>query len=243
MKDIALKQLICLLLFAGLLCGTASAAVCGERIDSDGDMCRECALGNFAADAIRSYTGSDIALFASGDLGITLPAGDITPERIADSFPADREVVVAEMTADEIRLLLEDSLAHIVLTEEEIIDTQASAYEGFFCISGFEYTCDASAPVGQRVYDLPLEGTYTVAVSSEYASGEYACTVREAVLAWCEDMETVFPPADNDRINVIGAGENRIIGDIIPPYFVLILTVVVFAFSGARYRRRLNTER
>lgn len=244
MKDIALKQLICLLLFAGLLCGTASAAVCGERIDSDGDMCRECALGNFAADAIRSYTGSDIALFPSGDLGITLPAGDITPERIADSFPVDREIVVAEMTADEIRLLLENSLSHIVLTEEEIIDTQASAYEGFFCISGFEYTCDASAPVGQRVYALPLKGdVLTLAISSEYADGESVCTIREAVSAWCDSAETVSPPLDNDRILVIGAGENRIIGDIIPPYFVLVLTVVVFAFSGARYRRRLNTER
>ena len=240
----SLKQLICLLAAVFLLSGSALAAVCDMRIDSDGDMCRECALGNFGADAIRAYTGADIALFASGDLGITLPAGDVTPERINDSFPYDREIVVTEVTAEELRLLLEESLSHIVLTEAEVIDPVASAYEGYFCISGFEYTCDASAPVGQRVYVLPLKDeTLTLAISSEYASGDKVCTIREAVTAYCGQLETVAPPADNDRILVIGAGENRIIGGMIPPYFVILLTLVIIIFSGAKYRRRLNTER
>ena len=244
MKDYVLKLILCLMLTASLLCGGAFAAVCTDRIDSDGDMCRECALGNFAADAIRDFTSADIALFASGDLGITLPAGDITAERIAYSFPYDRDIIITEITAEELRLLLEESLSNIKLTDAEIIDTEASAYEGYFCISGFEYTCDASAPVGQRVYSLPLKGDIlTLAISSEYADGETVCTIREAVTAWCDSRVTVNPPEDNDRILVIGAGENRIIGDVIPPYFVLVLTVVVFAFSGARYRRRLNTER
>lgn len=239
-----LKQLICLLAAAFLLSGSALAAVCDMRIDSDGDMCRECALGNFGADAIRAYTGADIALFASGDLGITLPAGEVTPERIKDSFPHNREIVITEVTAHELRLLLEESLSHIVLTEAEVIDPVASAYEGYFCISGFEYTCDASAPVGQRVYVLPLKDeTLTLAISSEYASGDKVCTIREAVSAYCSQLETVAPPMDNDRILVIGAGENRIIGGMIPPYFVILLTLVVIIFSGARYRRRLNTER
>lgn len=244
MKKYLLKWILCLALLPYLLSGSVFAAVCDDRIDSDGDMCRECALGNFAADAIRVYTGADIALFASGDLGITLPAGDITGERIADSFPYDREIIITEITAEELRLLLEESLSNITLTDAEIIDTEASAYEGYFCISGFEYTCDASAPVGQRVYTLPLKGeNLTLAVSGEYAEGDAVCTIREAVTAYCIQLESVTPPSDNDRILVIGAGENRIIGDIIPPYFVLVLTVVVFAFSGARYRRRLNTER
>ena len=239
----SLKQLICLLAAVFLLSGSALAAVCDMRIDSDGDMCRECALGNFGADAIRAYTGADIALFASGDLGITLPAGDVTPERIADSFPADKTIVVLEVTADELRQMLEESLSHITLGPDETIDVSASAWEGFFCVSGFTYSYDASAPVGQRVYDLPLEGTCTLAISEEYGEGREAGTIREAVSAWCDGRYTVSPPEDGDRITVLGAWENRIVGGIIPPYFVILLTVIVILFSGARYRRRLNTER
>ena len=243
MKQHFLKQLLCLLVALSCLGGSALAAVCNMRIDSDGDMCRECALGNFGADALRAYTGADIALFASGDLGITLPAGTITPDTIADSFPRDRTIVIAEVTADELRLMLEESLGHITLGGDESIDVAASAYEGFFCISGFTYSYDASAPIGQRVYDLPLDGVYTLAVSADYAEGAEAGTIREAVTAYCDSLDTVTPPADGDRITVLGAWENRIIGNVIPPYFVLLLTVVVLIFSGARYRRRLNTER
>lgn len=238
-----LKQLICLFAAALLLSGSALAAVCDMRIDSDGDMCRECPLGNFGADAIRAYTGADIALFASGDLGITLPAGEVTPERIADSFPADKPIVVMEVTAEQLRQMLEESLSHITLGPDESMDISASAWEGFFCVSGFTYSYDASAPVGQRVYDLPLEGTYTLAISGEYGDGREAGTIREAVSAWCSERDTVAPPEDNDRITVLGAWEDRIVGGMIPPYFVILLTLVVIIFSGARYRRRLNTER
>lgn len=238
-----MKQLLCVLVALSCLGGSALAAVCGERIDSDGDMCRECALGNFGADALRAYTGADIALFASGDLGITLPAGTITPDTIADSFPEDKTIVITEVTADELCLILEESLAHISLGKDESIDTTASAYKGFFCISGFTYSYDASAPVGERVYDLPLDGIYTLAVSIDYADGADAGTIREAIAAYCDSLDTVTPPADGNRITVLGAWENRIIGDVIPPYFVLLLMIVVLMFSGARYRRRLNTER
>lgn len=243
MKRFILKQILCLLLLAIPLSGSALAAVCTDRIDSDGDMCRECSLGNFAADAIRAYTGADIALFASGDLGITLPAGEVTPDRIQDSFPKPVDIVLTEVTADEVRALLEEGLSHITLDETETIDTAASAWDGFFCVSGFSFSYDASAPVGQRVYDFPLEGNYLLAVSSVYCAGTPAGTVQDAVSTFCSEVDTVSPPEDNDRIQVLGAGEDRIVGGLIPPYFILILTVVVFLFSGAKYRRRLNTER
>ena len=69
----------------------------------------------------------------------------------------------------------------------------------FFCVSGFTYSYDASAPVGQRVYVLPLKGeSLTLAISSEYASGDKVC---------------------------------------------IIVAAVAIIFGGARYRRRLNTER
>lgn len=242
-RIVFLKPITCFLAAVLLLSGRALAAVCSDRIDSDGFMCRECALGNFGADAIRAYTGADIALFASGDLGITLPAGDVTPERIADSFPSDSPLVVTEVTAEELRQILEDSLSHITLGPDERIDADASAWEGFFCVSGFTYSYDASAPAGERICKFLPDGVYTLAISGEYGTGREAGTIREAVTAWCESCGTVSPPEDNDRITVLGAWEDRIIGDVIPPYFVIVLTLVVILFSGGRYRRRLNTER
>ncbi len=224
-----------------------AAAVCVSRVDSDGDMCRECALGNFGADALRWYFGADLALFASGDLGITLAAGDINEQSIADSFPADKSIVVVELDTAALRALLEESLSHITLGADEAIDAEASAYEGFFCVSGFTYSYDASAPVGSRVYELPLEeGVYTLAVSAEYApeaqSAQPAGSIREAVTAYCESLGSVTPP-EGERIRVLGAWENVLVGGKIPEGFVILVAAVAIIFGGARYRRRLNTER
>lgn len=238
-----MKRFVCLILALLALSVPALALSCTERIDSDGNMCRECALGNFGADALRWYTGADIALFASGDLGITLAAGEITEQSLSDSFPQDKPIVVTEVTAEELRALLEESLSHITLGPDEAIDEAASAYEGFFCVAGFTYSYDASAPVGQRVYVLPLKGeTLTLAISSEYASGDKVCTIREAVTAYCEDRGSVAPP-EGDRIRVLGAWENQIVGGFFPKEFIIIVAAVAIIFGGARYRRRLNTER
>lgn len=235
--------MLCFLLALLALSAPALALSCTDRIDSDGNMCRECALGNFGADALRWYTGADIALFAAGDLGITLAAGEVTEQNLSDSFPHDKPIVVTEVTAEELRALLEESLSHITLGPDEAIDEIASAYEGFFCVSGFTYSYDASAPVGQRVYVLPLKGeTLTLAISSEYASGDKVCTIREAVTAYCEDLGSLAPP-EGERIRVLGAWENQIVGGYFPKEFILFLAVVIIIFSGARYRRRLNTER
>lgn len=237
-----MKRFVSLILALLALSVPALALSCTERIDSDGDLCRECALGNFGADAIRWYTGADIALFASGDLGITLAAGEVTAQSLSDSFPYDKPIVVTEVSAEELRTLLEESLAHITLGPDEAIDEAASAYEGFFCVSGFTYSYDASAPVGSRVYDFPLEGRYTLAISADYASGESAGSLREAVTAYCEDRGSVAPP-EGDRIRVLGAWENQIVGGFFPKEFIIIVAAVAIIFGGARYRRRLNTER
>lgn len=241
------RQLFCFILALLVLSGSALAAVCGSRIDSDGDRCRECALGNFGADALRFFTGADLALFASGDLGITLPAGEITEQRLAESFPYDKAIVLMDVRREELAALLEESLSRITLGADERIDTAASAYDGFFCVSGFGFSWDASAPVGQRLYDLPLEDrTYTLALPAEYAPDtadlRSAGTIREAVSAYCESLGEVTAPAA-DRTTVLGAWENQLVGGYIPRGFVLIVAVVAMIFGGARYRRRLNTER
>lgn len=240
----AMKKLICILILALLLTGAASAATCGEVITTDGGLCRESALGNLAADAMRAYTGADAALFPVGDMGINLLPGEITEQAIADSFPNDRAIVLVTLPEAEFRALLEQGLSKITLAETETIDEAASANPDFFCISGFTLEYDASAPVGSRLYTLEVTDPITVALPAGYLDGEEVGTVREAVQAYCEAQGTVTAPAC-DRIKALGAYENTIIGGLIPKSLVIVAVVIVFLFSGQKYRRvaRERTER
>lgn len=201
------------------------AAEVGMVVASDGALCRECELGDLGADALRRYTGADIALFALGDLGIGLQPG-----------PADETAL---------RALLEQSVAQITLDENERIDEMASANADFFCVSGFSFAYDASAPEGARIYELTLEdGTVTAALPARYTGGESVCTVREAVTAYLDELGTVQPP-EGGRIRVLGANDNPIIGGVFPKSFVLVIAVVAVAFGGMRYRKQMRerTER
>ena len=162
---------------------------------------------------------------------------------MADSFPTDTQYVLAELTEQELRDILEDSLSHIVLGSDETLDEAASAWEGFLCISGFSYSYDASAPVGSRVYALGVDsGALRAAVPASCSGGVAVGTLREAASAYCLELETVVPP-DTGRIRVLGANLNHIVGNYIPKGFVILIAAVAIIFSGARYRRRLNTER
>lgn len=221
------------------------AAEVGMVVASDGMLCGECELGDLGADALRVYTGADIALFASGDLGIGLQPGTVDEGKIAQSFPNDEPVVVVELDEAALRALLEQSVAAIVLDENERIDQTASASADFFCVSGFTFAYDASAPVGERIYELNLErNTVTAALPARYAAGETVCTVREAVAAYLDGPETIQPP-EGGRIRVLGANDNPIIGGVFPKGFVLVVAAVAVAFGGMRYRKQMRerTER
>ena len=237
-----MKRLVTILLLALLLAMPAYAAVCEETIPSDGNLCRECALGNFAADALRMYTGADIALFPLGELGISFLPGEITEKTIEDSFPNDIEIVTASMTGEELSALLEQSVSHITLSSEESIDEAASAYGGFFCVSGMVFSYDASAPAGTRLYDFGITGSVTVAAPAGYLDGVPNGTIREAVRSWCNHLGSVSPSKET-RIRILGARENVIIGGLIPKGFVIVIAVVALIFGGARYRKRMRTER
>lgn len=237
-----MKRILIFILLLMLLRVPAMAAQCGEVVPSDGNGCRECALGDLGADAIRAETGADIALLPAGELGISLLPGPVTDGSLADSFPRDGEIVTTELTPEALRALLEESVSRIVLTREETIDETASAWEGFLCVSGFRFSYDASAPAGERVYELSVDGPVTAAAPAELLSGTAAGTLRSAVAAYCEAEGTVTPP-DTDRIFVRGAGENAIVGRRIPKSFVIVVAVVAMIFGGFRYRKRLRTER
>jgi len=242
-----LKHLLLGLCAAALLSLPCYAAVCGFVIESDGNACRECALGDLGADAVRACTHADIALLSAGELGIGLQPGPVDESDIAESFPTNGTVVVLEMNRRELELLLEQSLSHITLGEDERIDEAASAYDGFFCVSGMCMSFDASAPIGQRLYELTTESaadTLTVAVTAEYADGEAVCTLREAVTAYLDGIDKLDPPTA-DRIKALGANDSPIVGGLLSKGTVLVLAAVAFCFGGFRWRRRMRerTER
>ena len=185
-----------------LLAQPVPAADCGMVIASDGGGCRECAMGDLGADALRYYTGADVALLPAAELGISLQAGPIDEQALAESFPTDGTIVVKTMSREELCALLEQGVGHITLGEDERIDEEQSASKDFFCPAGLTFCYDASAPVGERLYELETESDaeyLTVAVPAEYADGTPVGTVREAVAAWASYCGTLNPP-DTGRI-------------------------------------------
>lgn len=71
----------------------------------------ETVLGNFAADAVRSYTGADIAMLEARDLRAGLARGVIIPADLQRLVPGGGEVVVAEVRGAVVKELLERGVA------------------------------------------------------------------------------------------------------------------------------------
>lgn len=123
----------------------------------------ESLLGSFASDAIRERAGADIGIMNAGGLRADLPAGPVTRGHILDAFPFLNTVAVLEMTATQIRAVLEQGF---------------TLKRGMIQVSGLVARYDLSRPEGHRLVDLSIGGnparddrTYRVAVNSFLAEG------------------------------------------------------------------------
>ena len=120
-------------------------------------------MGCAVADAMRAFSGADIALLNNGDLIGSLPQGSITEDTVRAMFSEDRALAVAEVTSAELWLLLEQSVSHVTLnTSDETLIEDDSQYDGFCQLSGLTMKYDVSAPVGERVLDVTLENGETL---------------------------------------------------------------------------------
>lgn len=72
----------------------------------------ESPLGSAAADALRRMEGADIGLLNSGGLRADLAAGPLTYGHLYETFPFDNAVATLQLTAPEVRALLNAILAH-----------------------------------------------------------------------------------------------------------------------------------
>ena len=147
-------------------------------------------IGNFFADALVEIAGTDIALVHGGSLRKDLPGGEVRVVDLLDAYPFVDEVIVKEMSGEQIRRALEQSF---------------TLERGVLQISGLNVIYDLSQPEGARVVSVehngtPLEDTDRLSVAAP------------GFLAQGGDLYTVF--AESDAVRNAGT-----VTDVVTAYF------------------------
>jgi 2',3'-cyclic-nucleotide 2'-phosphodiesterase (5'-nucleotidase family) len=123
----------------------------------------EATIGNFITEAMRFVSGAEIAMQNPGGMRANLAPGEITRGAVYEVMPFDNTIVTESLTADEVKLALEQGLRNDRVTQ----------------VSGIKYVIDMSRPAGDRVTSLALadgspldpQKLYKVAVNNFMATG------------------------------------------------------------------------
>ena len=155
-------------------------------------------IGNLFADAFVAVAGTDVAFIHGGSLRKDLPGGDIRLVDLLDSYPFVDDVIVKEMSGEQIRRALEQSLTF---------------ERGLLQVSGLRITYDTTQPEGQRLVSvehggLPLSDSDRITVAAP------------GFLAEGGDLYTVF--GESEAIRSAGA-----VTDVLTTYFEQHDTVAV----------------
>lgn len=102
-------------------------------------------LGDFVTDAIRDYTGADIAIINGGGLRADLPSGDITNRNIQSVMPFNNEVSMISCSGQQILDALEYSVIYY-----------PNEFGGFLQVSGLTFDVDVDVPSGVAVDDMGM---------------------------------------------------------------------------------------
>lgn len=228
----------------------------------------QCQLGSAAADALRLWSGADIALVNTGDLQNDLNAGTVTREDVQRVFGEDKSLAVAEISPAELYALLEHSVSQITVDPAtEQIQAEASVFEGFCQVSGLRFRYDASAPAGERVLAVTLEDGRELSAEDEslrlrlcasaymlqggYGYPETACEVLEGSLSQALEayvsQNADLSPQGKERIQVLGARQNTIVGFLPRGVWVAgaLVFMVLMALQGLKfknYRREFEAD-
>lgn len=172
--------------------GTISSLIRGNA--GLGSEISETALGDVAADALRSVSQCDIAIVNGGELLSNLQVGDRTWLEILAIFEENKTVGIAQITAAQLWEILEYGVSFASLGENQKIDAESSAFKGFPQVSGVEFKYDLSAPAGERiqyilVHDTPVdredgETRFSLCATVFMLKGGYGYPVID-----CESME------------------------------------------------------
>ncbi|MGV8119515.1 MAG: 5'-nucleotidase C-terminal domain-containing protein [Candidatus Xenobiia bacterium LiM19] len=128
---------------------------------------KETNLGNFLVDTIKSVALATIGLLDKRAVRSGIEMGDITRQDLYEAFPHNDKVVSGDFTGQQIMSMLERGM------------TKARDTGGNFAISGMQYKYDATAPEGQRIKGVSINGdnldmgrTYRVGFT-DYARDHY----------------------------------------------------------------------
>ena len=174
----------------------------------------EAPLGNLIADAMREWSGADIAFMNSGGIRAELPAGELIYADVFAVSPFDNYVAVARLTGQQVL---------------DMVTVGASGQRGIFQTSGLRYTVDASKEGRDRIVaitlasgePLKLDTVYNVAMPDFVAAGGdgtqdimksvlsdqlqvfHATTIREVLIEqWKKEPQPLAPRVEG-RITVI----------------------------------------
>ena len=96
---------------------------------------QEVNIGNFCADAYRSYTGADIAVINAGGIRAEINIGDVTFNDVLSMHPYSNEIVTATITGQQLADALEFSVSSL-----------PDGVSAFLQVSGMKFEVDASIP-------------------------------------------------------------------------------------------------
>jgi len=131
-------------------------------------------IGNFFADAFVAIAGTDVGFIHGGSLRKDFPKGDIRLVDLLDSYPFVDDVIVKEMSGEQIRRALEQSF---------------TLERGLLQVSGLEVIYDLAQPEGQRVVSVAYEG-------APLAGSDRLTVAAPGFLAEGGDLYTVFAESE-----------------------------------------------
>ena len=132
-------------------------------------------LGNFAAEAMRSYPGVETEIALTNTLGIRadIPAGDITLDALFNAMPFDNTITTMFLSGREVQELLDYVAAR---SSERGCSSQAQ-------VAGMTFVMDCENQVARDIQisniPLDLEGTYELATNNYIAHGGSGFEVLE----------------------------------------------------------------
>lgn len=187
--------------------------------------------------------------------------GTVTYDEIKNVFTKDSKIAMASLTVKEFRQVLERGLANITLNAFERIDEQLSTYDGFPQISGFKLYYDVSAPPGERVYKILINGenvdldseTHTLTLGStvDMLKGEYGhppvndikaseLTLSTVMMQYIVNGLSEYSPLER-RMQVRGINDG-VLSAYMPITIFPILTIVFLVAHFTKSRRETEME-
>lgn len=265
-KQALILALLLLLLTAGVSAAAADGAVIGQvetftpSNTGSGSLCDDSGLGAAVADAARAATGADIAVMSGGDLAGNLRPGPATWDDLRFVFTADRPLMTADVTADQLYALLEFCLSHVCVDLRSLrVDESASAFDAFPQLSGCTLRYDVSAPVGQRIRALTLDSgeklargdsrTLRLVCTDHLLSGGYGSygdpiEGQPAGLTACGALADYVAAGkmgdytDAERVTRIGSADVTIASELGLNGLLILLCAIGAFIMGAKYRGR-----